>query len=753
MCRGAPRPRSDRPRRCRDRARPVACRVAGGSRPAPPPGGPGRGGRAARGAGHRGATRAARDPRHPPARRAQDRPAGARWADPDRRAGGQGRDDRRMVTAVATAAATRELVTRVGALVLATGGVAGGGLVGEPEGVIRETILGLPVEGPPIGQWLAGDPLDPGSLPIASAGLRTDDALRPIDPARPEDGPLFDNVRVVGALLAGQRVMIERCGDGVALASAWRAAASSAAAPRSRSARGAPGGGGAMTIAAVVDEALHETVGLSTDECLKCNICNEVCPVARVDDRFPGRSTWVRRRSVSASPRRCRSTSTACRSTRRTAPSTGAPAAAGARPPARRGQGRRGQQPRPRLDAGRPAPAASRLADQPDRPAREARRAVHAARQLDPKTDSSGRSSRSCPASTARRPCRSTRAGRSARVSRGAADTSGAPTRCSSAARPAVVYFHGCAANYYEQHVADAAIAVLERNGFEVIAPPQECCGLPMISNGLYQGARNKARRNVDVLAEYARQGYRIVGTSTSCTHTLKAEYEEMLDVRDGDADAVRRRPGISASSCSTCTSRAASTPASAGLTRSCRTTPRASSEAMASGSRRWTCSRWCPGCGPSTWITTAAGSRARTGSRRRSTTSRCASATSCSGGSKRAARPRPRATRRRAAGRSRRRRAARRGGRDPRRGLRPPTQRATRHRPHTRAHARPRRRCRRGRLVPRLGGCRRRRETTLVRRGFDGTPGGVAAHGPARWAPVNVAVVGSVAAPPLRTS
>jgi glycerol-3-phosphate dehydrogenase subunit B len=133
---------------------------------------------------------------------------------------------KRMVTAVATAAATRDLVTRVGALVLATGGVAGGGLIGEPDGVIRETILGLPVDGPPIERWLAGDPLDPGSLPIAAAGLRTDDALRPINPARPKDGPLFDNVRVVGGLLGGQRVMIERCGDGVALASAWRAAAS-----------------------------------------------------------------------------------------------------------------------------------------------------------------------------------------------------------------------------------------------------------------------------------------------------------------------------------------------------------------------------------------------------------------------------------------------------------------------------------------------------------------------------------------------
>jgi glycerol-3-phosphate dehydrogenase subunit B len=144
------------------------------------------------------------------------------------------------VTAVATEAATRELVTRVGALVLATGGVAGSGLVGDPDGVIRETVLGLPVEGPPIESWLHGDPLDPGSLPIASAGVRTDDALRPVDPQRPADGPLFDNVRIVGSLLAGQHWMVDRAGDGVALASAWRAAASlgakrgSAARPSSR---------------------------------------------------------------------------------------------------------------------------------------------------------------------------------------------------------------------------------------------------------------------------------------------------------------------------------------------------------------------------------------------------------------------------------------------------------------------------------------------------------------------------------------
>ncbi len=103
----------------------------------------------------------------------------------------------------------------------------------------------------------------------------------------------------------------------------------------------------------------------------------------------------------------------------------------------------------------------------------------------------------------------------------------------------AIVYFHGCSANYYEPHVAEAAIWVLKRNGFETIVPEQVCCGLPLISNGLYDDARERACTNTKVLAEYARAGYRIIGTSTSCTHTLKAEYEEMLDMRDDDTRAV----------------------------------------------------------------------------------------------------------------------------------------------------------------------------------------------------------------------
>ena len=43
-----------------------------------------------------------------------------------------------------------------------------------------------------------------------------------------------------------------------------------------------------MTIAELVAQASAQSVGMSADECLKCNVCTTVCPVARVTDLFPG---------------------------------------------------------------------------------------------------------------------------------------------------------------------------------------------------------------------------------------------------------------------------------------------------------------------------------------------------------------------------------------------------------------------------------------------------------------------------------
>jgi len=126
------------------------------------------------------------------------------------------------VTVVEMEAATRTHRIRTEALVLATGGIAGGGLVATGDGRILEPLLGLHVDAPEHDAWLVADALDPAGHPIESAGIPTDAGLRPLDPdGRPV---AIANVLVAGALLAGQRSIRERCGDGVAVASGWRAA-------------------------------------------------------------------------------------------------------------------------------------------------------------------------------------------------------------------------------------------------------------------------------------------------------------------------------------------------------------------------------------------------------------------------------------------------------------------------------------------------------------------------------------------------
>lgn len=105
-----------------------------------------------------------------------------------------------------------------------------------------------------------------------------------------------------------------------------------------------------------------------------------------------------------------------------------------------------------------------------------------------------------------------------------------------SSTRGKVVYFHGCSTEYYEPWVGRAAVHVLEHNGFEVVVPPQNCCGLPLLSNGEFGAARRFHAGNIAKLIGYAREGYAIVGSSTSCTLTLKEEAPELLDYFDDDA-------------------------------------------------------------------------------------------------------------------------------------------------------------------------------------------------------------------------
>src|SRR5207244_3898702 len=80
--------------------------------------------------------------------------------------------ERDRVTTVETDATVRSLVLRAGEVVLATGGIAGGGLRASREGVLEERVIGLPVEAPARGSWLAGDLYGTGGIRLAAGAVR-----------------------------------------------------------------------------------------------------------------------------------------------------------------------------------------------------------------------------------------------------------------------------------------------------------------------------------------------------------------------------------------------------------------------------------------------------------------------------------------------------------------------------------------------------------------------------------------------------
>jgi glycerol-3-phosphate dehydrogenase subunit C len=98
-----------------------------------------------------------------------------------------------------------------------------------------------------------------------------------------------------------------------------------------------------------------------------------------------------------------------------------------------------------------------------------------------------------------------------------------------------IVYFHGCGTEYYEPWEGEKVVQILEHNGFEVVVPKQDCCGLPLQSSGLFDDARKVVTALARALVPYVRDDPDtiIVGNATSCTLMLKREAREILSLED----------------------------------------------------------------------------------------------------------------------------------------------------------------------------------------------------------------------------
>jgi glycerol-3-phosphate dehydrogenase subunit B len=127
----------------------------------------------------------------------------------------------RRATALRIHGAAHDTRVPLDRLVLATGGLASGGLVVEGQGEVCEAVAGLPVQQPegPVGGWYR-EALLGAAQPVATAGLRFDRHLHPLG----GDGEPMENVFCCGGLLSGARRPLECSADGIAVASGHLAA-------------------------------------------------------------------------------------------------------------------------------------------------------------------------------------------------------------------------------------------------------------------------------------------------------------------------------------------------------------------------------------------------------------------------------------------------------------------------------------------------------------------------------------------------
>lgn len=104
--------------------------------------------------------------------------------------------------------------------ILCSGRFLGRGLYADRHG-IRETIFDLPVIQPPSrSQWHHKDLLHPAGHPVNQSGLAVDDSFRPVD----NQGRVIRNsLFAAGSILANQDWMRQKCGSGLAIATAYRA--------------------------------------------------------------------------------------------------------------------------------------------------------------------------------------------------------------------------------------------------------------------------------------------------------------------------------------------------------------------------------------------------------------------------------------------------------------------------------------------------------------------------------------------------
>ena len=110
-----------------------------------------------------------------------------------------------------------------------------------------------------------------------------------------------------------------------------------------------------------------------------------------------------------------------------------------------------------------------------------------------------------------------------------------------------VSYFHGCYVNYNNPQLGKDFVKIMNALGVGVqLLEKEKCCGVALISNGLIDQAKRQGEVNISsIRRSVVENKIPVLGTSSTCTFTLRDEYPHLLgienkDVRDGIELATR---------------------------------------------------------------------------------------------------------------------------------------------------------------------------------------------------------------------
>ncbi len=103
-----------------------------------------------------------------------------------------------------------------------------------------------------------------------------------------------------------------------------------------------------------------------------------------------------------------------------------------------------------------------------------------------------------------------------------------------------IAIFGTCYANYNEPQLGHDLLAILRHNEIPYVLVEKEvCCGMPKLELGDLDGVDALKKKNMPVLARYAREGYAILAPIPSCALMFKQELPLMYP-EDADTAALR---------------------------------------------------------------------------------------------------------------------------------------------------------------------------------------------------------------------